>query len=358
VAHDEIRDFGHHQGDEALLRTRGGAVAPRPGTRGFWVASATGRGSQTAQWDVSGGKWAAVVMRADGRPGVTADIRAGAKVDWLVWLGIGLLAAGAIGFAAGVALITLSGRHATGHPDGGAATTMTAAVAGAGAVSPAVAGGSSMSAALEAPEAVHAHPVTIRAELHEPLRRWFWLVKWALVIPHLIVLAFLWVGFVFAAIAGVIGVAATGRYPRGLFDYEVGVLRWTWRVEFYANGAYATDRYPPFSLQPDPGYPADLAIPYPPEEQPRLKTAFQWLLALPHWLILGALVGGGWWFDDVRIPGLLPILVIVSVLTLLFTGRYPREIFRLIVGIHRWGLRVVAYAAGLRAEYPPFTLDR
>ncbi len=59
-----------------------------------------------------------------------------------------------------------------------------------------------------------AHPVQVRAELDEPLIRWYWLVKWALVIPHLIVLAFLWVGFVFSAIAGIAGVVLTGRYRR------------------------------------------------------------------------------------------------------------------------------------------------
>lgn len=358
VAHDEIRDFGQHA-STPLLRTRGTDAPARPATRGFWVASATGRGEQTAEWDVSGGRWGAVVMRADARRGVDADVSAGAKLDWLLWAGVGLLAAGAIAFAGGVALVTVAGRHATGGPSGGAgATTMTAAVGGQPApASPAV-GGSSMTAVLSAPEAVGSYPVTVRAELHEPLSRWLWLVKWALAIPHLIVLAFLGVAFVFTSIAGIIGVVATGRYPRGLFDFNAGVLRWFWRVEFYANGAYATDRYPPFSLEPDPSYPADLDIPYPEGEQPRLRTAFQWLLAAPHWLILGALVGGSWWLEDLRVPGLLPMLVIIAVLALLFTGRYPRELFRLVVGIHRWALRVGAYAAGMRPEYPPFTLER
>jgi hypothetical protein len=74
-------------------------------------------------------------------------------------------------------------------------------------------------------------------------------------------------------------------------------------------------------------------------------------------LVIGAFLGGGWWIGELRLPGLLPVLVAIAVLALLFTGRYPRDLFRLIVGIHRWMLRTVAYAAGLRPEYPPFRLD-
>lgn len=345
VSHAEIRDFGHHR---ANLLTAPGTHAPDlPGRQNFWVASAGGRGEQTAEWKATTGEWAAVVMRADATSGVEADVRAGGKVGWMLWVGVVLLTLGALGLAGGAALITVAGRR--GGQGGGAEPSA----------------GSSMSAALtDAAERVAAtagaetYPVHVHAEIGEPLSRWYWLVKWALVIPHLIVLAFLWAGFVLSALASIVAVVFTGRYPRSLFDFNLGVMRWSWRVGLYANGAFAVDRYPPFTLSPDPTYPAHIEIPYPDRELPRLKTAFQWLLAAPHWLIIGALVGGGWWAEDVRIPGLLPILVIIAVLTLLFTGRYPREIFRLIVGIHRWVLRTVAYAAGMRPEYPPFRLDR
>jgi hypothetical protein len=79
------------------------------------------------------------------------------------------------------------------------------------------------------------------------LNRWLPLVKWLLVIPHLIVLAVLALGAFFAVIVAWFAILFTGRYPRGLFDYVVGVGRWALRVQAYAT-LLVTDRYPPFSL--------------------------------------------------------------------------------------------------------------
>jgi hypothetical protein len=79
------------------------------------------------------------------------------------------------------------------------------------------------------------------------LNRWLPLVKWLLAIPHLIVLVFLWIGLIVAVIVAWFAILFTGRYPRGLFDYVVGVLRWGNRVFGYAF-VLVTDRYPPFSL--------------------------------------------------------------------------------------------------------------
>jgi hypothetical protein len=81
------------------------------------------------------------------------------------------------------------------------------------------------------------------------LNRWMPLVKWFLAIPHYIVLLFLYLGAFFAVIAAWFAILFTGRYPRGIFDYLVGVGRWHNRVVAYA-GVLVTDRYPPFRLSP------------------------------------------------------------------------------------------------------------
>ena len=78
------------------------------------------------------------------------------------------------------------------------------------------------------------YPVTIRGELTEPINRWLFLVKWLLIIPHLVVLVFLYIGLIVAWIISLFAILFTGRYPRGLFDFNVGVLRWSWRVGFYS----------------------------------------------------------------------------------------------------------------------------
>ncbi len=81
------------------------------------------------------------------------------------------------------------------------------------------------------------------------LNRWLPLVKWLLAIPHFIVLFFLWIGVIVCAIIAWFAILFTGRYPRGLFDYIVGVARWGTRVTAYAI-ILTTDEYPPFRLAP------------------------------------------------------------------------------------------------------------
>jgi hypothetical protein len=211
------------------------------------------------------------------------------------------------------------------------------------------------------------HPVRVEGRLDSP-SRWLWLVKWLLAIPHFVVLFLLYIAFVLLTIVAFFAILFTGRYPRGLFDFNVGVMRWAWRVFFYSYGANGTDRYPPFTTSVVPDYPANLEVEYPERLSRGLVLVKWWLLAIPHYLVVGVFVGGGWWvgtgrWDDDEwrgggSPGLIVLLVIIAVIALLFTTRYPRGIFDFVVGLNRWVYRVAAYAALMTDVYPPFRLDQ
>lgn len=192
------------------------------------------------------------------------------------------------------------------------------------------------------------YPVSVEGELDPELSRWLWLVKWLLVIPHLIILPFLWLAFILITLVALFGILFTGKYPRGIFDFNVGVMRWTWRVGYYSYSALATDRYPPFSLSSGK-YPATLEVQYP-EQLSRSLMLFKPFLAIPHYLILSFFQGS---FGPQN-GGLNLVVVLIAAVALLFSGRYPRDLFEFAVGMNRWGFRVAAYALLMRDEYPPF----
>jgi len=209
------------------------------------------------------------------------------------------------------------------------------------------------------------YPVRVDARLDPHLSRWLWLVKWILTVPHYIALVFLWIAFAVLSVVAFFAILFTGRYPRAIFEFNVGVLRWGWRVSYYAYSALGTDRYPPFTLAEVPDYPAQLHVPYPGRLSRGLVLVKWWLLALPHLLIVGVLVGGGAWFavnsdtDNYSWTGggLIGLLVFIAAIVLAVTGAYPRGLFDFILGLNRWVLRVAAYTALMTDAYPPFRLD-
>jgi hypothetical protein len=348
VAYDEVRELRGHR---PIYRTRTGSnEVAAPATEDIWVASATGRGSQELVWPASSGRWVAVVMNADGSPGVAADVDVGVKADFVLPLALILLGVGVVATSGSVVLIVF-GAHGLGRGSRDATA----------AASPAVSPGA---VSTSAPPS----PVRIEARLDDELSRWMWLVKWILAIPHFVVLFFLWLAFIVLTVVAWFSILFTGRYPTGIFEFNVGVMRWSWRVSYYAtSGGLGTDRYPPFSLHADPTYPASLEVEPPAQLSRGLVLVKWWLLAIPHYLIVGMVSGGVFWAqggrDDMRGGpigggGLLGLLVVIAGVILLFRGRYPRSLFDLIVGLNRWIFRVVAYAALMTDTYPPFRLDQ
>jgi hypothetical protein len=345
VARDEIRDvrWGGDVRYRALPGERSAALPP--GGEGFWVASTSGAGALVLDWDVDEGQWIAVLMNADGSPGILADVTVGVQSGALLGVGIVMLVVGLVLSAAAVAIILAGSRRRVAEVE----------------AEPEV------PSALE-PRPSTAHPVRLEAAIDSPLSPWMWLVKWLLAVPHVVVLALLWVAFAVLTVVAGVAILFTGRYPRGIFDFNVGVMRWSWRVLFYAaSGGLGTDRYPPFSLGAEPDYPATLDVAYPAELSRGLVLVKWWLLAIPHYLVLALMVGGGlgwWWSDDWGSGagtwggGLVGVLVFIAAVILLFTGRYPQPLFDLIVGLNRWAFRVFAYAALLTDRYPPFRLDQ
>jgi Domain of unknown function (DUF4389) len=194
-----------------------------------------------------------------------------------------------------------------------------------------------------APPAAGPYPVRVDAERQPEYNRFLPLVKWLLAFPHYVVLILLVIGVVFAAIVAFFAVIFTRSFPPALFDYIVGVYRWAWRVTSYVY--LLNDRYPPFSLEADPSYPASLEIPYPEQGVDRWRPLVQWLLVIPYAIVAGILTS---------VAG---IVAFIGVFVILFTKDLPEGMFKLILIPYRWQFRALAYTHFLVTRYPPFVWD-
>ena len=223
------------------------------------------------------------------------------------------------------------------------------------------------------------------------------LLKLLALIPHYIVLLFLTIAQAVVVLVAQVVVAVRGEYPEGMFRFVTGVLRWSTRVGAFLYSL--TDRYPPFKLEADTQYPVDVVIDRP-QRSSRVYALFTLLVEVlviagavwfTVWLINSAdsfASGTEVTFNDssanlglnlassgpsvllLRNIAAVPHLIILAALGLvtfviwiivqwaiLFTGRYPRGMFDLVVGVTRWQTRVTAYTLGLNDRYPPFTFD-
>jgi len=342
VAYDELTDL-RFLPFRASYITHGGGAPATPESQSIWQAQSSGAGTQTLTWTVAPGQWAVVIMNADASRTVSADVALGATAPFLFGLALGLLIGGGVALLVTVLLLTFGIRSL--NRSSGGRTPLPAP--------PLMPSGVPLPPPMPAPMAAVplSYPLRIEGRLDEPVSRWLWLVKWVLLIPHYIVLWFLFVAVFLLTVFAFFAILFTGRYPRAIFDFNVAVLRWAWRVGFYGYSALGTDRYPPFTFEVEADYPATLDVPYPEHLSRGLVLVKWWLLAIPQYIIIAVLAGGAYF------GGLIAILAFFAAVAILFTARYPKGIFDLVMGLNRWVFRVLVYALLMRDEYPPFRLD-
>jgi hypothetical protein len=186
------------------------------------------------------------------------------------------------------------------------------------------------------------YPVHLEIERQEEYSRFMPLIKWLLAIPHYLVLLVLGIGALFVIIASFFAVLFTGRYPRGMFDYMVGVHRWGMRVIAYTD--LMVDPYPPFTLDDDPNYPVHFDIDYP-EHVDRWRPLVHWLLVIPFAIVAYVVYYLG------------RIMVFLAFFTILFTKQYPEGMFNIVRISLRWLARASAYENWMVTRYPPFVWE-
>ncbi|MCW2812117.1 MAG: hypothetical protein JWP61_2575, partial [Friedmanniella sp.] len=275
VNHSELGQLRFNPFQPSYVERAGTSAPAAPSAQDFWVVSAQGPGQQRIESDVRSGNWSVVVMNADGSRPVAVDLAAGVRSRFLAPVTWTTLVAGLLLLAVGIPMV-ISGASGLGR-------SVRPTAAGAAAAS--LGGSAPPVRPVSPPDRPASYPARLTGELDPQLSRWKWLVKWFLAIPHYVVLFFLGIAMVVTTITAGVMILFTGRYPHSLFHFNVGVIRWGWRVTFYTS-VLGTDRYPPFTLSRT-DYPADFEVDYPEQLSRGLVLVKSWLLAIPHLLIVG-----------------------------------------------------------------------
>jgi hypothetical protein len=179
------------------------------------------------------------------------------------------------------------------------------------------------------------------------IARWRPLVQWLLAIPQLLIVSVLGQLRNVLTLISFFTVLFTKRIPRSIFDVTAMTYRYEWRVTSYA--LFLRSEYPPFDFRPssdDDGLdPHTLVTLTYPESLNRWMPLYKWFLAIPHILVVVALMVAA------------VFVVIAGFFTVLFTGQYPVALRNFLVGVYRYNLRLQAYVGLLNDRYPPFALS-
>ena len=187
------------------------------------------------------------------------------------------------------------------------------------------------------------YPVQLEVEPAVPQGRLGILLRWILVIPHVIIIQLLGVALSLVTLLAWFTIVFAGRYPAGMLRFAIGISRWTARASAYS--VLLTGKYPPFSLEVEGDYPVRLLVEERSEGRNRLTTFFRVILIIPHGIVLYFL-------------GIVASFAILATwLAALIVGRVPAGLHNFLAGYLVWTERVNAYGALLVDEYPPFSFD-
>jgi len=329
VKHDEIVELDIWKRRVEYLHHPGGPPPAAPASQTFWVASAHGLGTQTLKWDLEPGNWVLVLMNEDGSRGVDVAASLGVKVPLMPGIAIGLLVGGIVVLLAGGFMIFMAVRRPC-RPEAQQGGFMAE------------------------------YPATLSIDYPErALDRLTTFFRPFTAIPILVVLGLLagpmliweegpWRFEIsglaaFVVLPTLLLILFRQKYPRWWFDWNLALARFTARVAAYL--ALLTDVYP--STDEEQAVHLEIRYPDAKEELNRWLPLVKWFLAIPHYIVL--------WFLDIAAV----VVIIIAWFAILFTGRYPRDLFDFVVGVFRWHLRVLAYAFLLTTDrYPPFSLSR